>query len=119
MSSTRLKNNPSEYILEQSMNKGIRYNRTQLYRTTASTTVIPNAGIYPSHMPKHVLANNATDIESDLYGIHSTDLVNPRTPCTPDIKISSFQNKAYFHRDLEVLMPKDLIVEKDQRPVRP
>lgn len=119
MSSTRLKNDPSEYVLEQYTNKGIRYNRTQLYRTTANKTVMPNLGIYPSHMPKHVLATNATDIESDLFGIHSTDLLNPRKPCTPDIKISSFPYQAYFQRDLEVLMPRDLILENDQRPIIP
>ena len=119
MSSTRLKNHPNEYILEQSINKGIRYNRIQSYRTIAHTNVMPNLGIYPSHIPKEVLASNATDIESDLFGIRSTDLINPRNQCVPDIKISSFPNQAYFQRDLNVLMPKDLIVQTNQRPLKP
>ena len=37
-------------------------------------------GITPSHMPREAFSKNSVEIESSLFGINSTNLVNPQQP---------------------------------------
>ena len=64
-------------------------------------------------MPWNQLSNNAPDIESFLFGINSTNLVNPAGPLRPELKTLETAN---FFEKGAILMPEPLAVEKKQRP---
>ena len=64
----------------------------------------------------NVLSNNASDIESALFGIGSTNLVKQKAPVKPELNCMG--NVKFFNR-LETVMPKPLVVEKFQRPIGP
>jgi hypothetical protein len=53
------------------------------------------------------------DIESALFGINSTNLVDPQAPVVPQLKqlpeVKFFERMAFF-------MPEPLVVEKASRP---
>ena len=66
----------------------------------------------PSFMYGSSLSNNSVDIESALFGINSTNLVEPMKPVTPSIK--KLNNIKYFTRD-SVVMPPPLVVNNNQR----
>ena len=113
MASTRNKNMTKEYNLEQRINDSICTDRTYVQRNTAYNTALPCAGINIGHMPNHVLSFNATDIESSLYGVGSTNLVKPQKEMTPRIK--SLPSVSFFDR-LQPMLPEPLVIEKNQRP---
>ena len=50
------------------------------------THVFPCFGINTGYTPNTELSCNATDTESFLYGIDSTNLVKPKGPFTADVK---------------------------------
>jgi hypothetical protein len=115
MASTRNKNTRSDYYLEQQQNSCIKtYN---LYVNSqygeAYKPALPTLGITPSHMPRNTLSYNPVDIESSLYGINSTNLVYNVEPVNPQLK--TIPDVSYFDR-LPMIMPKPLVVEKNQRP---
>ena len=116
MSSTRFKNDTSEYELEQKMNEMICENRVYKRRNIASEHVLPDAGIYVSHMPNYVLSTNATDVESSLYGIGASNLETPQTFKKPQYIPHS--TKSYFERPV-TLMPEPFVHKLNQRPFRP
>lgn len=117
MSSTRFVNNRAQYKLECDLNNKICTNRLYEQRTKATNLVLPNAGIYPSHVPGNVLSSNCADIESQLFGIGSNDLVHDRKIEKP--QINSYQYQAYFYRPKDILIPDPLVVENNQRPIVP
>ena len=71
-------------------------------------------GLIQGHLPDTELAKNPNDIESFLFGIGSTNLVNPQTPVTPELK--KHESLSIVDRKVPLIMPKDLILEADQRP---
>ena len=115
MSSTRNRNTRSDYCLEQRQNKLV--NNYNLYDHSqygaAYKPTIPCLGITPSHMSRDTLSKNSVDIESCLFGINSSNLVNENKPVKPQLKYIPYSK--YFER-IELIMPKDLVVEKNQRP---
>ena len=61
---------------------------------------------------KYKLATNSSDIESELFGIGSTNLVNPRSAFIPEptqMKTLSIINKN------QLLLPEPLVIERGQR----
>ena len=114
MSSTRLRNQVGEYRLQQSMNGGIYDNRIQSMKRLSSMDAIPQAGIMISHMPSTVLSENAVDIENQLYGIGSSDLVNRRKVVQP--KLRNLPD-VYHYKPTDIYIPEPLIIEKNQRPI--
>ncbi len=116
MASTQNKNMPNDYCLEQRMNNYICKDRTSEYRRTAYHNAIPCVGVNVGHMPNYTLSKNATNIESNLYGIGATNLVTPRKDFTPRLK--KLPNVAFFKRP-ELLIPEPLVIENNQRPVIP
>ena len=115
MSSTRNRNMRSDYCLQQREN--ILVNNYNSYKNSqygsAYKPSIPTLGITPSHMPRDILSNNSIDIESSLFGINSSNLVQQNKPVEPQLKSIPYSN--YFDR-IELIMPKPLVVEKNQRP---
>lgn len=116
MASTRNINMKNEYCLEERMNSNLVNNRIAPYRNIAYSTRLPDAGINVGHIPNHQLAYNATDVESSLFGIQSTNLVNRTSFSLP--KEKKMTNISFFER-LPVYIPEPLVIEKNQRPFRP
>jgi hypothetical protein len=64
-------------------------------------------------MPWSTLSHNPVDIETFLFGIGSTNLVNPVKPLTPELKCL---NSANLFKKPDVIMPIPLAASKTQRP---
>ena len=115
MASTRNKNTCSNYCLEQRITtQSLNYLE---YRNGASgaaySPAIPCMGIIPSQMARDVFSRNSVDIESALFGINSTNLVETQKPVVPDL--ITLPEVSFFGR-MQLLMPDPLVVEKFQRP---
>lgn len=115
MASTRNINTQGDYGLEQNY-----YSLGRIYtgykhasQGCAYQPSIPTIGITPGHMPRNTFSNNSVDIESGLFGINSTNLVNPQKPIKPELK--RIPTSVFFDR-LPVHMPKPLVIEHNQRP---
>jgi hypothetical protein len=120
MASTRLNNDQSWYCQGQKAIKKTARHEMWKYKCISNRTAFPCAGINMPMMTNgynnKLLSNNAPDIESALFGIGSTNLVNakgavlPQLNCIPNIK--------FFDRP-RTLMPEPLVIEKCQRPEGP
>jgi hypothetical protein len=115
MASTRNKNMPNDYCLQQRSYMDSRnyaeYTYSQVGR--AYNNALPIMGITPSHMPREAFSRNSVEIESALFGINSTNLVTPEKPVNPEL--TNLPEISYFDR-LPVYMPEKLVVQTDQRP---
>jgi hypothetical protein len=115
MASTRNKNTPGNYCLEQN-----QYHQSQNYTLypnsqygSAYNTRLPGNGLMPAQIPWNKLSYNAADTESFLFGINSTNLVNPAPCFVPEI---TKLNSANIFEKGPVYIPEPLIIEKNQRP---
>lgn len=114
MASTRNKNTPGNYNLEQRDNlQNVNYNTYAQYGT-ASTTRLPGNGLTPAKLPWNQMSHNAADIESFLFGINSTNLVNPAPTFVP--KLINLDSTNIYEKS-PILMPEPLTIEKNQRPL--
>ena len=113
MASTSNKNMKNEYCLEQKQNTEICNDRLYIQRRTAYHNALPCVGVNVGGMPSNVLSYNPVEIESNLFGINSTNLVAPQREMTPRIK--NLPNVAFFDR-MKVFLPEPLTIEKNQRP---
>ena len=115
MASTRNKNTPGNYCLEEREYKQSRsytlYPNSQY--GAAYNTRLPGLGVNPGQVPWNKMSNNAADIESFLFGIDSTNLVNPSPPLVAELK--NLETAHFFSR-AATLLPEPLVVEKGQRP---
>jgi hypothetical protein len=115
MTSTRNKNTPGNYYLEQ---RDFTLARDyELYKHSqygaAYKNALPCLGFNPSHMPRDNFAYNPIEIESALFGINSTNLVKPQAPVQAEMK--TLPTLKYFNT-LPLIMPLPLVVEQKQRP---
>ena len=115
MASTRNRNTPGNYNLEQREYK--QFENYTLYPNSqygaAYNTRLPGNGLLPAQMPGNKLSYNAADTESFLFGISSTNLVNP-SPCfVPEITKLDSTN---IYEKGSVFIPEPLVIEKNQRP---
>lgn len=115
MASTRTNNTPGNYCLQQR-----HYAHSRQYTGyinsaygNAYDTRLPGNGLNPAQIPWNKLSNNSADIESFLFGINSTNLVNPAPPLTPELTCLKTAN---IFETRPVYIPEPLIVEKRQRP---
>ena len=67
----------------------------------------------PAQIPWNKLSYNAPDIESFLFGINSTNLVNPAPILVPELAQIDSVN---IYEKGPVYIPEPLVVEKNQRP---
>lgn len=119
MASSRNKNTFGDYNAEQLDYKRSFQHRTYIHGPNGVPvkTFLPGNGLLPGRSPLTEFSYNspttARDIESFLYGINSTNLVNPQENIT-------FQLKKLPTLDLyetpKTIMPDPLIVERNQRP---
>ena len=87
MASTRNKNTPGNYCLDQRQFTEMR--NWSLYENSshgqAFDTKLAGNGLNPCQMPWTTLSHNPADIESFLFGINSTNLVNPSHNPRPEL----------------------------------
>lgn len=117
MASTRNKNAPENYKIEQREFELLNsYNFTPYSaHGLAKETMLPDVGLNPAQMPRSELAYNPVNIESYLFGINSTNLVKSHIYEKPAIK--QLQSVCFIDR-LPLIMPTPLVIEKNQRPMR-
>lgn len=116
MASTRNKNTCGDYYLEQKQSSHILDNRIYQHRRVAFNDALPCAGINVGSVPNTQLSKNAIDIESSLYGINSSNLVEKQKPVVP--RLNNLPSIAFFDRP-QMFIPEPLVVEKNQRPLKP
>lgn len=115
MASTRNKNTPGNYCLEQ-----LEFKQSEQYTLYANSqygaaynTRLPGDGLMPAQIPWNKLSYNAADTESFLFGINSTNLVTPAPCFKPEITKLESSN---IYKKGPTFMPEPLVVEKNQRP---
>jgi hypothetical protein len=115
MASTRNINTPGNYNLEQR-----EYKQSENYTLypnsqygAAYNTRLPGNGLLPAQIPWNKLSYNAADTESFLFGINSTNLVNP-APCFKP-EIANLQSTNIYDKG-PTFIPEPLVIEKNQRP---
>jgi hypothetical protein len=115
MASTRNRNTPGNYSLEQK-----EFSQSESYKLypnsqygAAYNTRLPGVGLLPAQIPWNKLSYNAPDTESFLFGINSTNLVKPAPCFFPEMtKLSS----ANIYETKPTFIPEPLVLEKNQRP---
>ena len=115
MASTRNRNTPGNYCLEEK-----QYTEAKNYRLYPNSqygyayeTNFPGVGLLPAQIPANQLSTNAIDTESFLFGINSTNLVQPAPTFIPEMKTIDSVN--LFKRG-PTYIPEPLIIQKFQRP---
>jgi hypothetical protein len=115
MASTRNKNTPGNFCLHHRQN--VQIEAWELYKNGANgytyDTRLPGNGLNPGQFPCDTLSHNPTDIESFLFGINSTNLVNPAPPLTPELKCLKTAN---IFESKPVILPIPQAIPKNQRP---
>jgi hypothetical protein len=114
MASTRNKNTPINYNLEQGAYRS--YRQQLLYPNAANgqayTTQFAGNGLLQGPMPWNTLSHNAADVESFLFGIGSTNLVSPKQDPTPEInKLNSLN----IIDKTPLIMPETHTIPANQR----
>lgn len=113
MASTRNKNSIGDYQHEiRSYTNASNY-MTYEQSGKAPTNHFAGDGLLMGRMAPENLSSNACDIESQLFGIGSTNLVNPKKHVQP--KFHDVKSLNMIDR-LPLVIPEPLIVEKNQRP---
>jgi len=113
MTSTTSKNSVGNYQIEQLGFKKQTDHNLYLGRVINEQTYLPGDGLLIGKMPSSTLSNNYTNIESELFGIGSTNLVSTKPFVKPDFK--SLKSLSIYDRPITVI-PEPLVVEKFQRP---
>ena len=117
MASTRSRNTPGNYVLEQQINMQkndyMSFEKSNFYGTVPST-YFPGNGLIGMKTSGLNLASNSADIESQLFGIGSTNLVEPRAPIAPDVYQLKSLNVAH---KAPVLLPAEFRPTPNQRPL--
>jgi len=114
MASTSNRNTPGNYQVEQQAYKGQLDYKTNKEYAFAKNTYKSGFGLNPGQLPDTELAKNPNDIESFLFGIGSTNLVNPQGPVTAEVR--NIPQLSMLDRRVPLIMPKDLVLEGNQRP---
>jgi len=113
MASTRNKNTPGNYRLEQLEN--INNEKYNVYKHSSYGTPyqinLPGNGLGGAAISPENLSNNYVDIESFLRGTGTTNLVNGFMTLTPELnKINSIN----IYENPAVLMPLPLITTNER-----
>ena len=120
MCDTSLKNSRGWYCQGQEGIRQIRRHNMWKYKCIPHLSAYPCPGINMPMMTNGynngILSKNPSDIESALFGIGSTNLVNPKKAVNPELKC--LPSVAFFKRPQSYL-PEPLVVEAYQRPIGP
>jgi hypothetical protein len=89
------------------------YEKASFYGTVQNT-YLPGQGLIGMKTAGMNLSANSADIESQLFGIGSTNLVSPRMPIAPEV----YQLKSLNIADkLPVIVPAPFHSDNTQRPM--
>jgi hypothetical protein len=113
MSSTRNRNNMADYQQESKSYQHAIDHMTLPISREAATNHFAGNGLLMGRMANHSLSKNACDIESQLFGIGSTNLVAPKA--TVENKPKSLQSLNVMERT-PLIIPAPLKVASNQRP---
>lgn len=115
MASTRNKNASGNYELEQKQYYEKRIYNTYIHSANGMPVIPyhPGDGLLPTRMAPTELSNNSRDIESFLFGINSTNLVNPTKEPTPELK--PLQSLSVIKKT-PLIMPETFVAITHQRP---
>tara|TARA_R110002020_G_scaffold209088_1_gene415002 strand:- start:1652 stop:2026 length:375 start_codon:yes stop_codon:yes gene_type:complete len=120
MASTRLKNLPGEYLRERRVNQDINNYKMDVNKKIPVKSVLPDLGINPGNMSNsfyhNTLSNNTCDIESNLMGINSSNLVQKKSEFQPRLNTLPF--KPFFELPNRFI-PEPMVVNNKQRPAGP
>jgi len=114
MASTRSKNTPGDYLLEQQRYKQQIDYKTNIQYGIATPTLDAGHGLIQGKLPDSKLSGNPNDIESELFGIGSTNLVAAKAPVNPELK--QRQALSIVDRQVPMIMPRNLQIQANQRP---
>jgi len=114
MASTRNNNTPGNYRLEQNTYKeNAKYN---LYTNSAygeaCHTNLAGVGFIQGHVPWNQLSHNPVQTESFLFGINSTNLVQPELPFQPQPNYPQCAN--LYEQNKTIIMPMPLVIERNR-----
>lgn len=112
MASTRNKNTVGNYEQEQNEKHKLRKHEMYIGSTHNDNPCYAGDGLISGKYSYNTLTTNSADVESELFGIGSTNLVNPRSAFIPEstqMKTLSIINKN------PVLLPEPLEIERGQR----
>ena len=114
MASTRNKNTPGNYCLEQKEYK--EFSNYTLYPNSqygaAYNTRLAGNGLNPGQIPWNKLSYNAADIESFLFGIGSTNLEEPKIETIANFKSLKSLN---IIDHIPIIIPEPLVIQTGQR----
>jgi len=115
MASTRNRNTPGNYCLEQReyLNSATYTLYPNSQYGAAYNTRLPGNGLLAGQIPGNKLSYNAADTESFLFGINSTNLVNPAPVFVPELKELCWSN---VFKKGPTYIPEPLVIEANQRP---
>ncbi len=121
MTSTNLKNTKGHYCIRSKQYSDIMNNNLDKKSSIQPTPCFADLGVLSGVMSSgynhNILSNNTADIESNLFGIGSTNLaetgINVFYP-----NVNKLNNCSFFPLP-KVFIPHPLIVEKNQRPSGP
>jgi hypothetical protein len=115
MASTRTRNTPGDYASEQRINNHhndyMSFEKSSFYGTVPQAC-FPGNGLIGMKTPGLNLSANSCDIESQLFGIGSTNLVSPQIPIAPDLYALKSLNVAY---KAPVILPETFVPTENQR----
>ena len=114
MAATRDINSKGNYCLEQRALENVR-NNLAFYNAPnghAYNTALPTSYL-SGYMPPDNFSHNPTDIESELFGVGSTNLVTTKPPVYPELK--TLDTVSFFERQ-RVIMPNNVYPDNNQRP---
>ena len=113
MTSTTNKNSPGNYEAEQWYFLKQRAYENYHGRVVNNLTCLPGDGLLSGRYPSMVLSHNSTDIESELFGIGSTNLVHTKQITTPNFK--KLKTLSIYDKP-RIVIAEPLVIEKFQRP---
>ena len=116
MSSTRNKNTRGDYYLEQkALTHQFDYKSDVNYGEN-NLTCYPGDSLLTGRLANNLLSHNANEVESQLFGIGSTNLVYAKPDTTPQFK--SLNSVSMMDNRVPLVMPDPLVIQKHQRPYR-
>lgn len=117
---TRNRNMPNERCLFRKMNEQIETNRLQPYRASAYSTKFPEFGVNVGHIPLQDLHKNGVYYESELQiGIEGRNCNYTNSDLVPLQSTKMDKIKFFDKPESNNLIPRPLVLEKNQRPIIP
>jgi hypothetical protein len=113
MSSTSSKNTPGNYEAEQFDFKKRRAYDNYHGRVINDNNLHPGDGLLSGRCPGTILSHNSIDIESELFGVGSTNLVHKKKKTEPNFK--NLKSLSVYDKPM-IIIPVPLVVPKYQRP---